>query len=226
MKWSSNSILTTSWKNPANILGTSREHLENIKRTSIEYLEKIQKHLWSSENICEHLRTSEHILNTSENLYRISVINWGHPEKKCPHRGWLSIKVTTQLKTSKNSWEHWQTSKIIWYHPENNWGPIIDNLVQLEENFNSRKTSSENSRKTSENSWEHWKTSKIIWYHPENNWGPIIDNLDQLEEDFNSRKTSSENNRKTVGKHRKTAENIGKHLKSSDIILRTTEDPP
>ena len=130
LKWS-------SWKNPAIILGTSREHLENIKRTSIEYLEKIQKHLWSSENICEHLRTSEHILNTSENLYRISVINWGHPEKKCPHRGWLSIKVTTQLKTSKNSWEHWQTSKIIWYHPENNWGPIIDNLVQLEKDFNS-----------------------------------------------------------------------------------------
>ena len=93
------------------------EHLENIKRTSIEYLKKIQKDLWSSENIFEHLRTSEHILNTSQNLYRISVINWGHPEKKCPHRGWLSIKVTTQLKTSKNSWEHWQTSKIIWYHP-------------------------------------------------------------------------------------------------------------
>ena len=132
------SILKTSWKNPANILRTSREHLENIKRTSIEYLEKIQKHLWSSENICEHLRTSEHILNTSENLYRISVINWGHPEKKCPHRGWLSIKVTTQLKTSENSWEHRKTSKIIWYHPENNWGPIIDNLVQFEEDFNSR----------------------------------------------------------------------------------------
>ena len=130
------SILKTSWKNPANILRTSREHLENIKRTSIEYLEKIQKHLWSSENICEHLRTSEHILNTSENLYRISVINWGHPEKKCPHRGWLSIKVTTQLKTSKNSWEHWQTSKIIWYHFENNWGLLIDNLVQFEEDFN------------------------------------------------------------------------------------------
>ena len=144
------SILKTSWKNPANILRTSREHLENIKRTSIEYLEKIQKHLWSSENIYEH---------------------------------------------------------------------------PFKEDFNSQKTSSENSRKTSENSWEHWKTSKIIWYHPENNWGPIIDNLDQLEEDFNSRKTSSENNRKTVGKHRKTAENIGRHLKSSDIILRTTEDP-
>ena len=135
------------------------------------------------------------------------------------------IKVTTQMKTSENNWEHRKTSKIIWHHPKNNWGPIIDDLVQFEEDFNSRKTSSENSRKTSENSWEHWKTSKIIWYHPENNWGPIIDNLDQLEEDFNSRKTSSENNRKTVGKHRKTAENIGKHLKSSDIILRTTEDP-
>ena len=42
------------------------------------------------------------------------------------------------LKTSENSWEHWKTSKIIWYHPENNWGPIIDNLVQFEEDFNSR----------------------------------------------------------------------------------------
>ena len=126
--------------------------------------------------ICEHLRTSEHILNTSENLYRISLINWGHPEniwkqlrtsenisgtsenisgtyenisgtseniwhhpeKKCPHRGWLCIKVAAQLKTSENSWEHRKTFKIIWYHPENNWGPIIDNLVQIEEDFNSR----------------------------------------------------------------------------------------
>ena len=52
-----------------------------------------------------------------------------------------------------------------------------------------------------------------------------MDNLVQLEEDFNSRKTLSDNSRKTVGKHRKTAENIGKHLKSFYIILRTTEDP-
>ena len=140
------------------ILRTPREH----PRTSVN----IWKHLWRSENI----------LNTSENLCRISVIKWGHPEKKCPQRGWLSIKVTTQLKTSENSWEHWQTSKIIWYHPENNWGPIIDNLVQLEEDFNSRKTSSENS----------WKT---------------------------------------VGKHWKTAENIGKHLKSSDIIFENNCGP-
>ena len=126
-------ILEKSCKHP----GTSREHLENIKRTSTEYLEKIQKHLWSSENVSEHLRTSERILNTSENLYRISVINWGHPEKKCPHRGWLSIKVTTQLKTSENSWGHPKTSRFIGYHPKNKWGPLIDNLVQFEEDFNS-----------------------------------------------------------------------------------------
>ena len=50
----------------------------------------------------------------------------------------LSIKVTTQLKTSVNSWEHRKTSKIIWYHPEKNWGPHINNLVQFEEDFNSR----------------------------------------------------------------------------------------
>ena len=53
-----------------------------------------------------------------------------------------------------------------------------------------------------------------------------MDNLVHFEEDFNSRKTASDNSWKTVGKHWKTAENIGKHLKSSDIILRTTEDPP
>ena len=95
------SILKTSWKNPANILRTSREHLENIKRTSIDYLEKIQKHLWSSKNICEHLSTSEHILITYENLYRISVINWGwfssvwrgfhqSDQKAVRSGGWLS----------------------------------------------------------------------------------------------------------------------------------------
>ena len=64
---------------------------------------------------------------------------------------------------------------------------MIDDLVQFEEDFNSRKTSSENSQKTSENSWEHRKTPKIIWYHSEYNWGPLIDNLVQFEEDFNSR---------------------------------------
>ena len=49
-----------------------------------------------------------------------------------------SIKVTTQLKTLENSWEHRKTSKIIWYHHENNWGPVIDTLVQFEKDFNSR----------------------------------------------------------------------------------------
>ena len=48
------------------------------------------------------------------------------------------IKVTTQMKTSENNWEHRKTSKIIWHHPKNNWGPIIDDLVQFEEDFNSR----------------------------------------------------------------------------------------
>ena len=42
------------------------------------------------------------------------------------------------MKTSENNWEHRKTSKIIWYHPENSWGPIIDNLVQFDEDFNSR----------------------------------------------------------------------------------------
>ena len=45
--------------------------------------------------------------------------------------------ITKQLRTSENSWEHRKTPKIIWYHPENNWGPLIDNLVQFEEDFNS-----------------------------------------------------------------------------------------
>ena len=61
-----------------------------------------------------------------------------HGDGYASHRGRLCIKVTTQLKTSENSWEHRKTSKIIWYHPENNWGLLIDNLVQFEEDFNSR----------------------------------------------------------------------------------------
>ena len=33
--------------------------------------------------------------------------------------------------------DHLTVIKIIWYHPENNWGPLIENLVQFEEDFNS-----------------------------------------------------------------------------------------
>ena len=41
--------------------------------------------------------------------------------------------IGKQLSTSENTYG---TYKNIWYHPENNWGPIIDNLVQFEEDFN------------------------------------------------------------------------------------------
>ena len=133
------------------------------KKANVDLILAVDSELWSSENICKHLKTSEHILNTSENLYGISVINWGHPGNIWKHlwniwkhltsswekmsaqgvvmhctEVWLSIKVTTQLKTLENSWEHRKTSKTIWYHPENNWGPTIDKLVQFGEDFNSR----------------------------------------------------------------------------------------
>ena len=51
----------------------------------------------------------------------------GYPKKLQP--SWK------QLRTSENIYG---TSKNIWYHPENNWGPIIDNLVQFEEDFNTQ----------------------------------------------------------------------------------------
>ena len=44
----------------------------------------------------------------------------------------------------QSSWKHRKTAenigkhKVIWYHPENNWRPIIDNLLHFEEGFNSR----------------------------------------------------------------------------------------
>ena len=43
-----------------------------------------------------------------------------------------NIKI--QLRTSENIYG---TSKNIWYHPENSWGPITDNLVQFDEDFKS-----------------------------------------------------------------------------------------
>ena len=134
LKWSSNSKRPTrpiraSWKHPGKILKISWEHLKNIKRTSIEYLEKIMtsviiwKHLWTSESIRAHLIIPiEYLINwghpeniglqlrTSENIPGTSVNIWFHPEKTCPHRGWLCIKVTTRLKTLENSWEHRKTS--------------------------------------------------------------------------------------------------------------------
>ena len=67
--------------------------------------------------------------------------NWEHLSTS-----WTNLRISIEyfwsiegiLRTSENSWEHRKTSKIIWYHPKNNWRPIIDNLVQLEEDFNSR----------------------------------------------------------------------------------------
>ena len=46
-------------------------------------------------------------------------------------------QLENSKKTLENCWEYRKTPKIIWYHPENNWGPIIDDLVQFEEDFNS-----------------------------------------------------------------------------------------
>ena len=49
---------------------------------------------------------------------------------KCAHRGWLCIAQGGGYPWKlQPCWEHLKKSKIIWYHPENNWGPIIDNLV-------------------------------------------------------------------------------------------------
>ena len=97
--------------------------------------------LRKSENSWERLKTSMEHLKTSDIILR-----------KCLHRGWLCIaqgvvmhksynqaeNIRKQQRTSENSWLHRKTSKIIWYHPENNWGPIIDSLVQFEEDSNSR----------------------------------------------------------------------------------------
>ena len=64
---------------------------------------------------------------------------------KCAHRiahgGWLRIDgYPSKLQPS---WKHRKTAEYIgkhlwniWYHPENNWGSIIDNLVQFEKDFN------------------------------------------------------------------------------------------
>ena len=93
----------------------------------------------------------------------------------------------------------------------------IDNLVQLEEDFNGQKTVGKH-WKTAKNIGKHLKSSDIILRTTEDPSQIIQFSLKRIS-------TVGKHRRKTVGKHRKTAENIGKHLKSSDIILRTTEDP-
>ena len=147
----------------------------------------IEVMLRKSENSWERLKTSMEHLKTSDIILR-----------KCLHRGWLCIaqgvvmhksynqaeNIRKQQRTSENSWLHRKTSKIIWYHPENNWGPIIDSLVQFEEDSNSRTKK-----------WVGWiGLDRLFQTTPisrsldgDNNWGPIIDSLVQFEEDFNSR---------------------------------------
>ena len=122
-KFAKRTIIPCSWKDfktiflavaPSNLQISPKyysslepwEHLENIKRTSIEYLKKIQKDLWSSENIFEHLITSQFILNTSENFYRVSVMaSW----EKMSAQGVVINKTSNpaenfrkQLRTSEN----------------------------------------------------------------------------------------------------------------------------
>ena len=150
------SIVKTSWKNPANILRTSRKHQEDMYRIS----RKNPKKLWLSENICEHLTTSEHILNTSENLYRIFVINWGHPENI-----WKQLRTSENIsRTSENisgTFENISgTSENIWHPPEKKcshrgWLCIAQGVVMHK---------SYNWYENIGNSWEHRKTYKIIWY--------------------------------------------------------------
>ena len=46
-------------------------------------------------------------------------------------QGVVIHKSYIQLKTSEKSREYRKTYKIIWYHPENNWGPVIDSSVWI-----------------------------------------------------------------------------------------------
>ena len=76
---------------------------EHLRTSWTQNLYRISVINWGHpENIWKQLRTSENISGTSENISGTSENIWHHPEKKCPHRGWLCIKVATQLKTSEN----------------------------------------------------------------------------------------------------------------------------
>ena len=70
----------------SDIIRTSKKQYGKILRISKEHLENIQEHPWTLENIQEHLRTYEHILNTFENVHRICVSNWEHPENIREHQ--------------------------------------------------------------------------------------------------------------------------------------------
>ena len=94
--------MRTSWERSENIMGKSWEPPGNIEGTSVS----IYEYLWTSENIWKHLRSYGHILNTSENVHRISVSNWDHPENIWKH-------LKTSIEHLEKTIEHLKTFDII-----------------------------------------------------------------------------------------------------------------
>ena len=66
-----------------------------------------------------------------------------------------SIKVTTQLKTSENSWEHRKTSKIIWYQLRVGVSGLVDRLSQT----------SPIPRSIDGDNKKHELLKRFIWYY-------------------------------------------------------------
>ena len=110
------------------------ELYRNVSNMDImSYLIFISSSWFGTDNITLYLVTCEGYVS----FYKYSYL-----------QGWLCIaegavihqsynpteNIGKQLRTSENIS---RTSKNIWYHPENNCGPIIDNLAQFEEDFNS-----------------------------------------------------------------------------------------
>ena len=134
------SILKTSRKNPADILRTPKKHQEDIYRIPRENHD-ICDHLKTSVNICKYLSTSwthliipiEYLINWGhpENIglqLRTSENIWHHPEKKCPHRGWLCIAqgvvIHQSYNPAKNIWKQLRISENIGERRRTSWDQL------------------------------------------------------------------------------------------------------
>ena len=112
--------------------------------------------------MCDQLMAYWQHLETAEIIWKHLWNTWKHLTSSWEKMSAEGVVINKSYNPAENVGKQLRTSKIMGYHPENNWRLLIDNWVQFEEDFNSRTKNSWEHRKTAANSRKHLISYDII----------------------------------------------------------------